>query len=255
MAAHQAPLSLGFSRQEHWSGLPFPSPMNESEKWKWSRSVVSDSSDPMDCSLPGSSTHGIFQARVLEGVAIAFSTCIYDVCLISVQLLSEILFWKKSFVLLTSKQFPRIAFRNPKVRFVPIPYTFLFFLQFMSPEIMPFVVIIWLPRWHSGKEFACQCRRGGFDPWVGKISWRSAWQPTPVFLPAEFHGQRSLAGYSPWGHKELDRTEHARSLYYCHYCLFLILSDRKLKNHIIQYLTLDKPFWSPLWWEGLRDRS
>ena len=42
-AAHQAPLSLGFSRQEHWSGLPLPSPMHESEKWKWSRSVVSDS--------------------------------------------------------------------------------------------------------------------------------------------------------------------------------------------------------------------
>ena len=41
--AHQAPPSLGFSRQEHWSGLPFPSPMHESEKWKWSRSVVSDS--------------------------------------------------------------------------------------------------------------------------------------------------------------------------------------------------------------------
>ena len=46
MAAHQAPLSLGFSRQEHWSGLPFPSPMHESEKWKWSRSVMSDSSWP-----------------------------------------------------------------------------------------------------------------------------------------------------------------------------------------------------------------
>ena len=43
MAAQQAPWSLGFSRQEHWSGLPFPSPMHESEKWKWSRSVVSDS--------------------------------------------------------------------------------------------------------------------------------------------------------------------------------------------------------------------
>jgi len=42
--AHQAPLSLGFSRQEHWSGLSFPSPMHESEKWKWSHSVVSDSS-------------------------------------------------------------------------------------------------------------------------------------------------------------------------------------------------------------------
>ena len=45
-AAHQAPPSLGFSRQEHWSGLPSPSPMQESEKWKWGRSVVSDSSGP-----------------------------------------------------------------------------------------------------------------------------------------------------------------------------------------------------------------
>ena len=63
--------SLGFSRQEHWSGLPFPSPMHESDKRKWSCSVVSDSS--MDWSLPGSSIHGIFQARVLEWAAIAFS--------------------------------------------------------------------------------------------------------------------------------------------------------------------------------------
>ena len=45
-AAHQAPPSLEFSRQGHWSGLPFPSPMHESEKWKWSCSVVSDSSQP-----------------------------------------------------------------------------------------------------------------------------------------------------------------------------------------------------------------
>ena len=55
-AAHQAPLSLGFSRQEHWSGLPFPSPMHESEKWKWSRSVVSDSSRP----------HGLQPTRLLR---------------------------------------------------------------------------------------------------------------------------------------------------------------------------------------------
>ena len=46
MAAFQAPPSLGFSRQEHWSGLPFPSPMHESEKWKWSCSVMFDSSRP-----------------------------------------------------------------------------------------------------------------------------------------------------------------------------------------------------------------
>ena len=62
----------------------------------------------------------------------------------------------------------------------------------------------------SGKEPTYQCRRlkrRWFDPWVGKIPWRRAWQPTPVFLPGESHGQRSLAGYSPWGHKESDRTE------------------------------------------------
>ena len=54
---------------------------------------------------------------------------------------------------------------------------------------------------------ACQSRRPGFSPWVGKIPWRRARQPTPVFLPGEFHGQRSLIGYSPWGHKELGMTE------------------------------------------------
>ena len=47
-----------------------------------------------------------------------------------------------------------------------------------------------------------------FNPWVGKIPWRRKWQPTPVFLPGESHGQRSLMGYSPWGHKESDTTEH-----------------------------------------------
>ena len=147
MAAQQAPPSLGFSRQEHWSGLPFPSPVHECEKWKWSRSVVPDPQrphglqptrllrpwdfpgkstgvgchcpdltwpsimiisptitvlqlhfppqfssvqswtvqfstvaqscpslrDPMDCGPPGSSVHGILQARILEWGAVAFS--------------------------------------------------------------------------------------------------------------------------------------------------------------------------------------
>ena len=65
-----------------------------------------------------------------------------------------------------------------------------------------------LPRWLSGKEFACQGRRQKFDPWVGKIPWRRKWQPTPVCLPGKFHGQRSLAGYSPLGCKESDTPEH-----------------------------------------------
>ena len=69
-AAHQAPLSLGFSRQEHWSGLPLPSPMHESEVAQ----RCPTPSDPMDCSLPGSSIHGSFQARVLEWGAIEVLT-------------------------------------------------------------------------------------------------------------------------------------------------------------------------------------
>ena len=60
------------------------------------------------------------------------------------------------------------------------------------------------------KEPTCQsrrCKRLGFDLWVGKIPWRRKWQPTPVFLPGKFHRERSMAGYSPWGHKESDMTE------------------------------------------------
>ena len=55
----------------------------------------------------------------------------------------------------------------------------------------------------------------GFDPWVGKVRWSKAWQPTPVFLTGQSHGQRSLVGYSLWGHKESDTTEvieHTRTL-------------------------------------------
>ena len=62
----------------------------------------------------------------------------------------------------------------------------------------------------SSKESACQCRRHrrrGFDPWVRKISQKRKWQLTPVFLPEESHGQRSLVGYSPWSQKESDTTE------------------------------------------------
>ena len=52
-----------------------------------------------------------------------------------------------------------------------------------------------------------QCRRLGLIPGSGRFPWRREWQPTPVFLSVEFHVQRSLAGYTPWGHKESDRIE------------------------------------------------
>ena len=68
MAAHQAPQSLGFSRQEHWSGLPFPSPMHESEKWKWSRSVVSDSATPWTAAYQASPSMGFSRQEYWSGL-------------------------------------------------------------------------------------------------------------------------------------------------------------------------------------------
>ena len=60
------------------------------------------------------------------------------------------------------------------------------------------------PWWLRWQRICLQRKRPGFDLWVRKILWRKAWQPTAVFLPGKFHGQRSLAGYSSWGRKESD---------------------------------------------------
>ena len=68
-------------------------------------------------------------------------------------------------------------------------------------------ILVGLPRWLSGKEFGCHCRRCRFNPCVGKIPWKGKWLPTPVFLPGKTHGERSLAGYTPQGFKESDTTE------------------------------------------------
>ena len=83
----------------------------------------------------------------------------------------------------------------------------------------------------SGKEHTYQCRtckRLGFNPWVGKFPWRRAWQPTPVFLPGESCGQRSLAGYSPMSCRVrlTEMTEHLYSKKNCRrkfvFCLFVL---------------------------------
>ena len=102
-------------------------------------------SDPMDCSLLGSSVHGIFQAKILEWGAIAFSTTSY---------LSKFQIYDRVLVIV-----------------VPMLYI-------TSPERIHLII---------------DC----LYPWVGKISWKREWQPTPVFLPGKFHGLRSLAGYNP----------------------------------------------------------
>ena len=91
----------------------------------------------------------------------------------------------------------------------------LFLFKIYQVEV--YIYLMGFPGGASGKEAACQCRRHkrhGFNPWVRKIPWRRAWQPTPVFLPGESHGQRSLVGYSAWGRKKSDMKKqlstHAR---------------------------------------------
>ena len=76
--------------------------------------------------------------------------------------------------------------------------------------IHKYVYCVAFPDDKRGKEPMCLCRRGKrhrFDSWDGKIPWRRAWLPTPVFLPGESPGRRSLVGYSPRDHKESDTTE------------------------------------------------
>ena len=68
-----------------------------------------------------------------------------------------------------------------------------------------FLLVCVLPWWINGKESACQCRRHGFDPWIGKISWRRKWQAAVVFLPRKSHRQKSLVGYMVT--KELNMTQ------------------------------------------------
>ena len=93
----------------------------------------------------------------------------------------------------------------------------------------------------SGKEPTCSAGdlRWGFDPWVRKISWRKNWQPTPVFLPGEPHGQRSLVGYSPWGSQRVRQNwsdwpqQHPSLVLNCLCCLFLALSDKSIPYPIM----------------------
>ena len=144
----------------------------------------------MDCSLPGSSVHGIFQARVLEWVAVAFS---------SLTLLAN----KKSLV--QSPWEHTCGHREAATEISPpLPTVNLFLLNFSCSSLLTS-----FPGSAGGKEPTCQFRskRRGFAPWAGKIPWRRAWQPTTVLLPGEFHGQRSLVGDSSWHHKESDTTE------------------------------------------------
>ena len=86
----------------------------------------------------------------------------------------------------------------------------------------------------SGKESICHCRRCkrlGLDPWVRKIPWRRAWQPTPVFLPGESYQQRSLVGCRLWGRTESDTTEATQHNIKCSYCIHQQMRRASSKFH------------------------
>ena len=95
---------------------------------------------------------------------------------------------------------------------------------------------------YCSSDVCLQCRRPGFDPWVRKMPWRKKWQPTPVFLPRESHGLRSLVGYRPWGHKESDTTERLTHTHTHTHTTFIecLLCVRFLANIII-YSLYGKP--------------
>ena len=86
--------------------------------------------------------------------------------------------------------------------------------------------------YHLSHRECRRCRRPRFSPWVENIPWRRKWQPTPVFLPGESHGQRSLVGYRPRGHKELDTTEHTLNFRVCLHLISTPLISATFKAYI-----------------------
>ena len=169
-------------------------------------------SDPMDYRLPGSSIHRIFQATVLEWVAVTSPTSMWDECNCAV-VTQDLVFSQIHILKYQSSDYCQTLSWQ----------TFVDFLQYSFPPC-PFFLVTWMPfhvifLWNilpsslgfpggtSGTEPACQCRRlkrlRGRSPGVG-------WLPIPVFLLGKFHGQKSLVGYSPWGQKESDMTEWLR---------------------------------------------
>ena len=125
-----------------------------------------------------------------------------------------------------------------------------------------------LPCSSDSEESTCNARDLGSIPGSGRFPWRREWQPTPVFLPGKFHGQRSLEGYSPRGHKE-SRYDRATNTAKCYYSGNWVLSSQSTWNSnllfcimscncmqinaylkaksLLKKLTLGLPWWSSGW--------
>ena len=155
--ASQAPLSMGFSRQECWSGLPCPPLQGIFLTPRWNSHLLCllhwqggflPPAPPGKPKLEGLFSTGS-RKRKTAGV----------------------------------KHMPMNFTTELNLRFILLTHIY----------SVPFTHC-GLPRWLSSKESACQCKRPKFDPWIRKVPWRRKWQPTPVFLPRKSHGQGSLVG-------------------------------------------------------------
>ena len=93
----------------------------------------------------------------------------------------------------------------------------------------------------SSKKSSCQYRKYKFYPWVGKIPWRREWRHTSAFLPGKARGQRSLVGYSSWGCRELDTTQHLNNNYLAMLCQ-LLLYGKVNQLHIFSLVWISFPF-------------
>ena len=170
MAAHQAPLPLGFSRQEHWSRLPFPSPMHESEKWKWSHSVMCNSQRP----------HELQPTRLLRP---------WDFPGKSTGVGCQCLFLIQSIVISNNRKSEKAMATHSSTLAWKLPWT-------EEPGGLQSMGSL-----RVGHDWATSLSLFTF------VHWRRKWQPTPVFLPGESQWRGSLVGCCLWGHTESDTTE------------------------------------------------
>ena len=203
----QAPLSVGFSSQEYWNGLPFPSPGNFPDWGIKPRppalQIDSLTNEPVEIEVSK-----IINLQLYFYFRVIFST--YFLTVFSTKGLLMSFHVEANSV--TSKHILIIHFTSS--------FFILLLISFTSPTNISHGLISNIAT--QLKTFFCSpghMNNLGFprgsgamqetwvQSWVGKIPCRRAWQPTPASLPGQFHGQRSLAGYSPWGHKESDTTE------------------------------------------------
>ena len=202
--------------------------------------------ESMDCSPPGFSIHGILQASILEWVAIPFSrgssqprnqtrvSCFtgrfftiwvtWEADTSTLQAYSHhtinILLAKASWIPVQHQEFRKYILPSMRGRGLwmfpaeeshghSLPWSPLsqkLEWEYLLVNVILATVCPVAQQW----RIYLQCRRHkgcGLDPWVRKLLWKREWQPTPVFLPGESHGQRSLVGHSPQDHKESDTTE------------------------------------------------